>query len=214
MVEHQVEGLVVFAQWPLVAAEARAAEFGEQAQALVVAAAQGQALFGVLLVGVADQRVDQPGGDDYSGSPFVQIFSLIGSGTAANILNFVVLTAALSVYNSGVYCNSRMLYGLAAQGDAPKVLMSVDRRGVPVLSILVSALITFLCVIVNYVLPHKALELLMSLVVGPAPTGRFPPPFPGAALGCRRRPHGCCAPAPTHATPRSGAGATARHRGG
>ena len=62
MVEHQVEGLVVFAQWPLVAAEARAAEVGEQAQALVVAAAQGQALFGVLLVGVADQRVDQPGG--------------------------------------------------------------------------------------------------------------------------------------------------------
>lgn len=62
VVEHQVEGLVVFAQWPLVAAEARAAEFGEQAQALVVAAAQGQALFGVLLVGVADQRVDQPGG--------------------------------------------------------------------------------------------------------------------------------------------------------
>ncbi|MFG9944163.1 hypothetical protein ACG3RN_27880 [Pseudomonas aeruginosa] len=46
----------------------------------------------------------------------MQIFSLIGSGTAANILNFVVLTAALSVYNSGVYCNSRMLYGLAAQG--------------------------------------------------------------------------------------------------
>ncbi|RTU07783.1 amino acid permease [Pseudomonas aeruginosa] len=114
-----------------------------------------------------DQLVEtiNASGDDYSGSPFVQIFSLIGSGTAANILNFVVLTAALSVYNSGVYCNSRMLYGLAAQGDAPKVLMSVDRRGVPVLSILVSTLITFLCVIVNYVLPHKALELLMSLVV-------------------------------------------------
>ena len=114
-----------------------------------------------------DQLVEtiNASGDDYSGSPFVQIFSLIGSGTAANILNFVVLTAALSVYNSGVCCNSRMLYGLAAQGDAPKVLMSVDRRGVPVLSILVSALITFLCVIVNYVLPHKALELLMSLVV-------------------------------------------------
>ncbi len=77
-----------------------------------------------------DQLVEtiNASGDDYSGSPFVQIFSLIGSGTAANILNFVVLTAALSVYNSGVYCNSRMLYGLAAQGDAPKVLMSVDRR--------------------------------------------------------------------------------------
>src|SRR5690606_26458625 len=56
-------------------------------------------------------------GDPYSGSPFVQIFSLIGSDVAAHILNFVVLTAALSVYNSGVYCNSRMLYGLAEQGD-------------------------------------------------------------------------------------------------
>src|SRR5690606_30067995 len=66
------------------------------------------------------------GGDAYGSSPFVQIFSLIGSDTAAHILNFVVLTAALSVYNSGVYCNSRMLYGLAEQGDAPKALMKVD----------------------------------------------------------------------------------------
>ncbi|WP_263141774.1 amino acid permease [Pseudomonas sp. RIT-PI-AD] len=104
-------------------------------------------------------------GDPYSGSPFVQIFSLIGSDTAAHILNFVVLTAALSVYNSGVYCNSRMLYGMAEQGDAPKALAKVDRRGVPVLAIGVSALITFLCVVVNYLAPREALELLMALVV-------------------------------------------------
>lgn len=43
-------------------------------------------------------------GDAYSGSPFVQVFSMLGSNTAAHILNFVVLTAALSVYNSGTYC--------------------------------------------------------------------------------------------------------------
>ncbi|WP_312376374.1 amino acid permease [Stutzerimonas nitrititolerans] len=104
-------------------------------------------------------------GDPYSSSPFVQIFSLIGSDTAAHILNFVVLSAALSVYNSGVYCNSRMLYGLAEQGDAPKVLMKVNRRGVPVLAIAVSALVTLLCVLVNYLAPKNALELLMSLVV-------------------------------------------------
>ncbi|MCY1350669.1 Aromatic amino acid transport protein AroP [compost metagenome] len=104
-------------------------------------------------------------GDPYSGSPFVQIFSLIGSDAAAHILNFVVLTAALSVYNSGVYCNSRMLYGLAEQGDAPKALMKVDDRGVPVLAIGLSALITLLCVVVNYLAPQKALELLMALVV-------------------------------------------------
>ncbi|WP_043310764.1 amino acid permease [Pseudomonas sp. ML96] len=105
------------------------------------------------------------GGDAYASSPFVQIFSLIGEGTAAHVLNFVVLTAALSVYNSGVYCNSRMLYGLAEQGDAPKALMKVNSRGVPVLAIALSAAVTLLCVVVNYVVPQSALELLMSLVV-------------------------------------------------
>ncbi len=104
-------------------------------------------------------------GDAYSGSPFVQIFALIGSDTAAQILNVVVLTAALSVYNSGVYCNSRMLFGLAEQGDAPKSLMKLNKQGVPVRAIGVSALVTLLCVVVNYVAPHEALELLMALVV-------------------------------------------------
>ncbi|MBX7272713.1 MULTISPECIES: amino acid permease [Stutzerimonas stutzeri subgroup] len=104
-------------------------------------------------------------GDPYSGSPFVQIFSLIGSDTAAHLLNFVVLTAALSVYNSGVYCNSRMLYGLAEQGDAPRSLMKINARGVPVLAVGVSALVTLLCVAVNYLFPQGALELLMSLAV-------------------------------------------------
>ncbi len=87
------------------------------------------------------------------------------ASTAANILNFVVLTAALSVYNSCVYCNSRMLYGLAEQGDAPRAFAKVDDRGVPLLAIGVSAFITLACVVVNYVIPHQALELLMSLVV-------------------------------------------------
>ncbi|MED5609254.1 amino acid permease [Pseudomonas sp. JH-2] len=104
-------------------------------------------------------------GDDYSGSPFVKVFALLGSDTAAHILNFVVLTAALSVYNSGTYCNGRMLVGLAEQGDAPRALAQVDKRGVPVRALLVSALVTFLAVVVNYVIPHQALELLMSLVV-------------------------------------------------
>ncbi len=104
-------------------------------------------------------------GDSYSGSPFVQIFSMIGSSTAAHVLNFVVLTAALSVYNSGTYCNGRMLVGLAEQGDAPRALAKVDSRGVPVRSLMVSAAVTFLAVLVNYLVPARALELLMSLVV-------------------------------------------------
>jgi aromatic amino acid transport protein AroP len=99
------------------------------------------------------------------GSPFVMIFAQIGSSLAANILNVVVLTAALSVYNSGVYANSRMLYGLAQQGDAPSVLMKVDRRGVPVAAIGLSALATGVCVLVNFLMPANALGMLMALAV-------------------------------------------------
>lgn len=98
-------------------------------------------------------------------SPFVLIFHELGDTFVANALNIVVLTAALSVYNSCVYCNSRMLFGLAQQGNAPKALASVDKRGVPVNTILVSALVTALCVLINYLAPESAFGLLMALVV-------------------------------------------------
>ncbi|CAM3793358.1 MULTISPECIES: aromatic amino acid transporter AroP [Rahnella] len=98
-------------------------------------------------------------------SPFVLIFHELGDALVANALNVVILTAALSVYNSCVYCNSRMLFGLARQGNAPKALLKVDKRGVPVASILVSAATTALCVLINYLMPGEAFGLLMALVV-------------------------------------------------
>lgn len=73
--------------------------------------------------------------------------------------------ASLSVYNSGVYSNSRMLFGLSVQGNAPKFLTRVSRRGVPVNSLILSGAITSLVVLINYVLPQKAFSLLMALVV-------------------------------------------------
>ncbi|WKS80601.1 amino acid permease [Edwardsiella tarda] len=99
------------------------------------------------------------------GSPFVMIFHALDSNLVATILNIVVLTAALSVYNSSVYCNSRMLFGLAQQGNGPKALLKVDARGVPVVAIGLSAAATLLCVLINYLMPGKAFELLMALVV-------------------------------------------------
>lgn len=99
------------------------------------------------------------------GSPFVMIFRSLDNDLVANALNIIVLTAALSVCNSGVYCNSRMLLGLASQGDAPRALARVNRRGVPVAGLLVSAAATAICVVVNYVMPGEAFELLMMLVV-------------------------------------------------
>ena len=99
------------------------------------------------------------------GSPFVLIFDSLGSQTVATILNFVVLTAAISVYNSTNYCTSRMLLGLAQQGNAPKFLSKINSRGVPVNAVMVSAFFTLMCVLINYLFPEKAFNLLMMLVV-------------------------------------------------
>ncbi len=99
-------------------------------------------------------------------SPFVMIFSQLGIGWAAHLLNFIILTAALSVYNSGMYANSRMLFGLAQQGNAPKVFLKVNKQGVPIPAVLFSALLIFGCVLLNYFVPEDALSHLIYIVVG------------------------------------------------
>ncbi|SKA38752.1 amino acid permease [Consotaella salsifontis] len=97
------------------------------------------------------------------GSPFVTIFSRLGIGSAANILNFVVLTAAISVYNSGIYSNGRMLYSLAAQGNAPKIFMTLGGNKVPYVAILFSSACTLAAVVINYVIPEGAFMQVMAL---------------------------------------------------
>ena len=99
-------------------------------------------------------------------SPFVQIFSNAGFTSTANILNFVVLTAAVSVYNSAIYSNSRMLYGLAKSNNAPKFFEKLSSRGVPVNGILVSSGITLFVVVLNYFLPDEVFMYMMSIVTG------------------------------------------------
>lgn len=64
-------------------------------------------------------------------SPFVTMFSMTGLGAAATIVNLVVLTSAASSANSGIYSTSRMLFGLANRGDAPKVFSRLSKRHVP-----------------------------------------------------------------------------------
>ena len=96
-------------------------------------------------------------------SPFVQIFSNVGVPAAAHILNVVVLMAAVSVYNSAIYSNSHMLYGLAATDDAPKFLRVLSGRGVPVRGIFVSSGITLVCVVLNYFFPGHVFMFLLSI---------------------------------------------------
>lgn len=99
------------------------------------------------------------------GSPFVQIFSKMGIPAAATILNIVVLTAALSVYNSGIYSNARMLYGLAQQGNAPKLFARLNSSGVPVAGVLVSSACTLVAVLLNYLVPGKVFMYLIAVAV-------------------------------------------------
>jgi len=111
-------------------------------------------------------------------SPFVTVFDnlkginidFFGSEISAtqlisNALNVIVLTAALSVYNSSVYSNSRMLYGLAEQGNAPKYLMKLNKNSVPIRAIIVSSCFAAICILINKVIPEQAFKILMSLVV-------------------------------------------------
>lgn len=98
-------------------------------------------------------------------SPFVQIFDNVGIKGAAHILNFVVLTAVLSVYNSGLYSNGRMLCSLAQQGNAPSYLKRISPNGVPIAGVLTSSLITVLAVIVVFLWPDFAFQYLLSIAV-------------------------------------------------
>lgn len=73
-------------------------------------------------------------------SPFVHVFESAHIPAATEVMNFVVLTAALSSVNCNLYLTSRMLFSLARGGYAPKALGSLSKRGVPVLALLASSL--------------------------------------------------------------------------
>jgi AAT family amino acid transporter len=91
------------------------------------------------------------------GSPFVLTFAKIGIASAAGIINLVVLTAAMSGCNSGIYSAGRMLYTLAENGQAPKFLNKVSPRGVPSNSIKVTIACLLIGVFFNYLYPNAKL---------------------------------------------------------
>ncbi|MDH5160678.1 amino acid permease [Heyndrickxia oleronia] len=98
-----------------------------------------------------------------SGSPFVMTFEKIGIRQAAGIINFVVLTAALSSCNSGIFSTGRMLFNLAEQNQAPTSLKNVSKSGVPSLAIVLSAAALLIGVILNYLVPEKVFTWVTSI---------------------------------------------------
>ena len=99
------------------------------------------------------------------GSPFVVIFDRIGVAGAATLLNVVVLTAAVSAYNSGLYSNGRMLYSLSLQGNAPRYLSKLNKSGSPFAGILTSSAVTAVAVVLNFLFPGKVFLYLISVAL-------------------------------------------------
>lgn len=89
-----------------------------------------------------------------NGSPFVLTFAKIGITAAAGIINFVVLTAALSGCNSGMYSCGRMLYATAKNRQLPAAIGKVSRNGVPSVGVALSILILLVGSCLNYIIPN------------------------------------------------------------
>lgn len=98
-----------------------------------------------------------------SGSPFVQIFDAIGIPAAAHIINFVVITAAVSAFNSGLYGSGRMLYNLALQNQGSKVFKKVSKNGTPVRGILFSSAMLLIAAVLNYVVPEQVFTYISAV---------------------------------------------------
>ncbi|MEV6106921.1 amino acid permease [Streptomyces sp. NPDC051940] len=96
-------------------------------------------------------------------SPFVAAFGKMGIPLAAGIVNFVVLTAALSSCNSGMYSTGRMLRDLASNGEAPKFLGKLSSRKTPATGIALSVAVMGIGVVLNYLVPEKAFGYVMSV---------------------------------------------------
>ncbi|MFF6873836.1 MULTISPECIES: amino acid permease [unclassified Streptomyces] len=96
-------------------------------------------------------------------SPFVHAFGEIGIPLAAGIVNFVVLTAALSSCNSGMYSTGRMLRGLASNSEAPRAFGKLNSRKTPAVGITVSVALMGIGVVLNYIVPEKAFLYVTSV---------------------------------------------------
>jgi GABA permease len=100
--------------------------------------------------------------DEVLKSPFTIAFERMGIPYAPDIMNFVVLTAVLSVLNSSLYTTSRMLFALTRHNDAPQFLLNTTRRGVPIWAILTGTTFGYVSVLLYYFFPEEVFTWLIN----------------------------------------------------
>lgn len=96
-------------------------------------------------------------------SPFVLVFDKMGIPFAADIMNFVILTALLSASNSGLYASSRMLWALSKSNMASPFLSKLSRRGVPFRALTVSAIVASVALVSSIVAPDTVFLWLSGI---------------------------------------------------
>jgi GABA permease len=95
-------------------------------------------------------------------SPFTVAFERMGIPFAPDLMNFVVLTAVLSVLNSSLYTTSRMLFALTRHSDAPGFFTNTTRRGVPIWAILAGTSFGYVSVVIFYFFPAEVFTWLIN----------------------------------------------------
>ena len=96
-------------------------------------------------------------------SPFVTFFATLGVPGIGTAMNIIVLTAALSSLNSGLYSTGRVLRSLAMGGSAPSFVAKMNAQKVPYGGILVTLAIYLIGVALNYLVPSQVFELVLNI---------------------------------------------------
>jgi len=96
-------------------------------------------------------------------SPFVKVMEIMGSAKSADVLNFVVLIAALSAMNSQLYITTRMMFSLSRAAQAPRFLGKVNSRGVPIASLSLSCAGIAIACLLNALNPEHSFLLMISI---------------------------------------------------
>ncbi len=96
-------------------------------------------------------------------SPFVTFFSKLGVPYIGDVMNMVVLSAALSSLNSGLYSTGRILRSMSMGGSAPKFMSKMSKQQVPYAGILVTLGIYIIGVVLNYYVPSQVFEIVLNV---------------------------------------------------
>ena len=97
-------------------------------------------------------------------SPFVKVFTNFGLSYAATVMNFVILSAALSSMNTNLYLCTRMIFSLSRSGHAPAALGKVNARGTPLRAAVLSACGVLIAAMTAYA-SRKAYNYLFGIAL-------------------------------------------------